>query len=651
MAPERNDPCPCGSGRKYKHCCGKGAGKEAGRPSVLNLPPEVRERAREVPEWQADMVALPSVIAGKERSRIVALMVAADDTVLWTDVRPVSATEPEDVAVALEEAVAGAAAALGALPETVLVRRQEVAAALGPLLRDRGCRVEEEPDLSGLDALVLDLVDALGGQAAWPAVAPPPTWAAWGLPSPLVAALFQAYARFYEAAPWRWFDDVPPLSAEWDDGDETWLVSVMGAGMGEFGVAVYSDPDDFDLTMEWEEDEPPFQDLRGWIVHLGYNHRREVERSKLKEISLAGWEVAGLEAYPFILPILTPGGGLQQELVRRLTELLDAVVGLAGAHGEELRSPAGGLFTWKAGRLTLQYFLLPEEGPSPDDLSPGLDGILEAYNATPLEELAGISPDQARALLEHGLEEEGPLRLAADLPLEELEGSDFLADARAFLTHVGEIGGAPATAAGNLKRVFVAEILERMRFPEGSLEELHRMKPVVNEDDAWPLHVLRVNLELAGLVRRRKGKFLLTGEGKKMALPRAAGRLFAHLFRVHFGRFNLKYGRWAREEPDLQSMLPLLLWQIGMRAQEWISVEVLARSILPAVLEDAEDGDSGAFRAGVQNLVAFILWPLTRFGLLEIRAVGENQDLRWRAEDHEVRVTPLFGRFISFVWE
>lgn len=22
--PGRNDPCPCGSGRKYKHCCGRG---------------------------------------------------------------------------------------------------------------------------------------------------------------------------------------------------------------------------------------------------------------------------------------------------------------------------------------------------------------------------------------------------------------------------------------------------------------------------------------------------------------------------------------------------------------------------------------------------------------------------------------------------
>jgi uncharacterized protein len=26
----RNDPCPCGSGRKYKHCCGKGTVRVGG---------------------------------------------------------------------------------------------------------------------------------------------------------------------------------------------------------------------------------------------------------------------------------------------------------------------------------------------------------------------------------------------------------------------------------------------------------------------------------------------------------------------------------------------------------------------------------------------------------------------------------------------
>ena len=26
VKPKRNDPCPCGSGKKYKQCCGKNAG-------------------------------------------------------------------------------------------------------------------------------------------------------------------------------------------------------------------------------------------------------------------------------------------------------------------------------------------------------------------------------------------------------------------------------------------------------------------------------------------------------------------------------------------------------------------------------------------------------------------------------------------------
>jgi uncharacterized protein len=32
LPPGRNDPCPCGSGRKYKHCCGAAPSAEAGQP-------------------------------------------------------------------------------------------------------------------------------------------------------------------------------------------------------------------------------------------------------------------------------------------------------------------------------------------------------------------------------------------------------------------------------------------------------------------------------------------------------------------------------------------------------------------------------------------------------------------------------------------
>ena len=30
--PGRNDPCPCGSGKKYKKCCGRAAGPDASVP-------------------------------------------------------------------------------------------------------------------------------------------------------------------------------------------------------------------------------------------------------------------------------------------------------------------------------------------------------------------------------------------------------------------------------------------------------------------------------------------------------------------------------------------------------------------------------------------------------------------------------------------
>jgi uncharacterized protein len=39
----RNDPCPCGSGRKFKHCCG--AGMESGRRSARAGPPPERDQS------------------------------------------------------------------------------------------------------------------------------------------------------------------------------------------------------------------------------------------------------------------------------------------------------------------------------------------------------------------------------------------------------------------------------------------------------------------------------------------------------------------------------------------------------------------------------------------------------------------------------
>jgi len=674
MPPRRNQPCPCGSGRKHKHCCGKGRGKVTQEPDPgLHLPPELLEIARESEVWEADAVALPGRVEGEDRKRMVAAMVVADHVALESDVRMVSSAEPEDVARMVERAVAKAARAVGVWPASIRVRRDSVADALEPLVRDRGCEVEVSPVMEGLDDMARSLSKHLSGQDGWPAAPGPDSWAGWGLPRHFVADLFEAYVSFHRAAPWKWMDDVPPVIAEWDDGTEPWIASVMGAGLGEFGLVVHSSQEDFQDTLDRDEDALPYQALRGWVVHLGYYHQQEIPRVMVKEIARAGWKVASVAAYPYIMPILTPGGGLQRGLVRRLALLLRGVAELAKTYGRQLRAPEGGVFEWNGGGLALHIAVAPEaraagEGP-PWDLEALVQEIEEAgleteeeiqahlaprvddHNAAPQAALGGISPSQALALMREGLEGEGPLRLAEDLSLEELAASDFLANARLFLGRLDSGGKTRATVAGRLKRAFVAETLELMRLPDGYLEDLHRARRVVNEEDAWPLHILRVNLEVAGLVKLRKSAFSLTKLGRALVAPESPGRLLAHLFRSYFGEFNLDYGHRSSGGPGLQPAVPLLLWQMGVHARDWISVEELASRILPPGMGGDPEDREGGWNSGAIDLQSKVLLPLLDFGILEARQSGEPQGNRKTQESTLMRTTPLFHRFLQFHWE
>jgi hypothetical protein len=623
-------------------------------------------------------------------------MVVAGGMPVQSDARLVTSAEPEEVAGELETALAEAATTVGVWPGTVVVRRKEVAEALRPLLRHRGCEVQVASALRELDPLAADLSLRFSGSDTWPAVQPPETWAAWGLPVNTVASLFRAYAAFFRAGPWRWFDDYPPVLAEWGDGTGPWTVSVMGSGMGEYGLAVYSDPADLEALVggptddafgdddpwesfidegeEWEEEkrwrENPFRKLRGWVIHMGFIHRQELPRAMVKEISRAQWKVEAVDAYPYISPVLTPGGGIQQDLAERLIQLLQGVTALAEKHGSRLRAPEGGIFSWTGKGLTLRSLNPPVEEPELGPLPPGFEDVMEKIrdgdfssddeiqaalnrrmdemNATPQEELAGISPNKAADLIRGGFGETSPLRLSETLTADELEGSAFLANARTFLNALLETGGTPATTAGNLKRVFVAEMLETMRFEDKYLDDLFRMNKVVNEHDVGTLHVLRVNLEVAGLLKLRKGHFSLTRKGKDLARPESVARLFAHLFRTYFGEFNIAYRSRGTDGPSLQRVVPLLLWQIGARAREWISLRELALQILPRHPELPPPDEGPQRWPEESDLHWWVLRPLTEFGLLEMRDLRQEGNWRWRPQEIQIRTMSLYEAFLRF---
>ena len=87
MTPGRNDPCPCGSGKRYKHCCGQLASTAAGRaahPEFLELVAllqsgryaQAEQRARELVALHPDSgVAWKALGVALERQRKDALSV------------------------------------------------------------------------------------------------------------------------------------------------------------------------------------------------------------------------------------------------------------------------------------------------------------------------------------------------------------------------------------------------------------------------------------------------------------------------------------------------------------------------------------------------------------------------------------------------
>jgi hypothetical protein len=270
---------------------------------------------------------------------------------------------------------------------------------------------------------------------------------------------------------------------------------------------------------------------------------------------------------------------------------------------------------------------------------------MDAYNRRGQADMGGLSPVQVQRLLSSGWEGEGgAVRLTEDLGLPELAGARILHNARAFLAALREEDGTRATSAGNLNRKFVQAMVERLAWRPGFVEDLRRWNKVVNEEDAWPLHRLRLLLDLAGLVTRRKGRFRATRRSELVTADDRAGALFALLFRSHFRTLNLAYLDGAPEAPGFQETIAYTLYRFGVVGDAWRSPEELAAGLLLPTLRERLEEEPPPDPAPL-ILRTRLLGPLEDFGLADLRE--EPGEQRWETRRF-YRKTALFDRFLRF---
>ncbi len=337
--PGRNEPCHCGSGRKYKHCCARKDAEAApalrllGRDSRSENERLIAATIATPTAWEADVTPMPAMIASDLAARPAATVLVANDIVLCADLESHPPADAAGVAALIANAVSTILASGGAPPTVLRVRHRDVASHLSPLVAPLGVKkvikVETLPMVNefagGMRQHLLDSPHPM------PAVSHPLLWAAWDLSADLVADLFRAAAAFFCASPWAELSDADLLEIELPTGAR-WFACILGNASESFGLLLYEHIEDYLAIIESGEPDGGLTDARGVVIAVSFDRRSELRKEARREIEASRWTIAGPSAYPSLWVLNTLGGGLRAEVAREVVLVLDAVAALVSDH-------------------------------------------------------------------------------------------------------------------------------------------------------------------------------------------------------------------------------------------------------------------------------------------------------------------------------
>ncbi len=274
--------------------------------------------------------------------------------------------------------------------------------------------------------------------------------------------------------------------------------------------------------------------------------------------------------------------------------------------------------------------------------------MMNSRNAAPDAEMGELSPDQVSRLIYLSWDDDNfPLKFNKKLKLSELKNSVFFANATTFLkTLIESKNENTATAKGNLNRKFVKLIFDKLIISEGHKKAILEYNKVINEADVFPLHIVRIVCQSAGLIHKRKNKFLVPKKHHSLLDDERAGELFYLLFHSYFRKFNIGYVDRLPELDFLQHTVAYSFYRLGEIADGYRSVEGLAEEILlPAVLKKVRDEISE--HVFIEWIIGSrIIEPLIDFGLIE----GRYKQFKGYSSLEKLRKAELFDRFIRCEW-
>lgn len=299
---------------------------QSDRTDVNTGPPRAGER-----DWEVGLVPLPTTFEKDPDARPVAIMiVSGTGRPILMKLEANLPPRPELVGELVARQVESAASKHG-VPERIVVQEPAIARALQARAPLSGASVSIQGKLPMVTLVATDMIrDLIDPGGLPPGAAMSATWMGWGLSKALVAEMFRSAAALFRAAPWERYRDDHPIELVHPSGDR-WAVSVLGAAGDQFGLGFFLEPEDLDRVLSDDDPRAAMGALRGTTLSLCFSHRDELRPASRKEVMRHGWEVASAGAYPELIVVNSPLGGVTEEQAEAMRCAIDAMARFAVA--------------------------------------------------------------------------------------------------------------------------------------------------------------------------------------------------------------------------------------------------------------------------------------------------------------------------------
>lgn len=212
---------------------------------------------------------------------------------------------------------------------------------------------------------------------------------------------------------------------------------------------------------------------------------------------------------------------------------------------------------------------------------------------------------------------------------------------------IGEDGLKP-TAKGNLPQRFCREAALRY-FGEELYQERIRFGGINKEVDFFDLHLVRIVAEMAGLIRKYRGKFILSRDCQRILKQQGMMGIYPLLFKSYIQKYNWAYSDSYVELPFIQQSFAYTLFLLQRFTAQWQPQSFLEEKYIqafPMLLEEFPPND---YCTSEQQLsTCYSLRSFHRFadflGLVELEKVDKDQYL----STYRVRKLPLLDVVVNF---